>query len=52
MDDYEYITDYKGYSIYQDMETGYFCASDKDGNIVSCEGTQKMVRQYINEIGV
>lgn len=49
MDDYEYITTYKGYAVYQDMETGYFYASDKDDHVFTCEATQKMVRQDIDQ---
>jgi len=49
MDDYEYITDYKGYAVYQDMETGYFYAEDDNGNIIACETTQKMLGQAINQ---
>jgi len=49
MNDYEYITEYKGYTIYQDMETGYFHASDEDDYVFSCEATQKMVKQDIDQ---
>ena len=49
MDDYEYITEYRGYAIYQDMETGYFYAEDNKGNVFTCEATQKMVRQDIDQ---
>jgi hypothetical protein len=49
MDDYEYITEYRGYAIYQDMETGYFYAEDNKGNVFSCEATRKMVRQDIDQ---
>ena len=48
MDDYEYITEYKGYAIYQDMYTGYFYASDEDDHIFTYEATQKMVKQDID----
>ena len=49
MNDYEYITKYRGYAIYQDMETGYFYAEDNKGNVFTCEATQKMVRQDIDQ---
>ncbi len=49
MDDYEYITTYKGYAIYQDMGTGYFYAFDEDNHIFTREATQKMVKQDIDQ---
>ena len=44
MDKYKYVTEYKGYIIYQDIETGYFYAPDKDDNVFSREATQALVR--------
>ena len=50
MDDYKYITDYRGYAIHQDMETGYFYASDDRDDIVACDATQKMIRLDIDNL--
>jgi len=50
MDDYEYITDYKGYAIYQDMENGYFYAHDSNYKIVAYEATRKMVKSTIDHL--
>ena len=33
------------------METGYFYASDKDDHVFTCEATQKMVKQDIDQRG-
>ena len=50
MDDFEYITEYKGYAIYQDMETGYFHAHDENDNTIAVDATQKMVRMDIDNL--
>lgn len=48
--EFEYIKDYKGYPIYQDMDNGYFVAFDNEDNIVSNEGTLEMVKTHIDNI--
>ena len=36
---YEYIQDYKNYSVYQDMDDGYFVIIDVNDNILYREAT-------------
>jgi len=50
MDDFEYITEYKGYDVYQDMETGYFYVLDSNDNALIWEATQKLVRLEIDRL--
>ncbi len=44
----EYIEDYKGYAIAQDMADGYFLAYDDDEVIIAREDTPKMLKWCID----
>ena len=47
-DHYEYIEDYKGCSIHQDMRNGIFMAYDNNGCKVSQEHTLKMLKDGVD----
>ena len=49
MDKDEYIEDYKGYAIFQDMENGYFIAYNKSGKRVAYEATLKFLKRVTEE---
>ena len=49
MGQYEYIEDYGGYSIWQDMDDGYFVAYDDDDKQVAREGTLKLVKEVLDD---
>jgi regulatory protein YycI of two-component signal transduction system YycFG len=51
MDDIEFVTDYKGHAIYQDMDNGYFYTSDEDDNVISYEATMEMLREDLDQRG-
>lgn len=44
----EHIFDYKEYSVFQDMENGYYIAFDQDDKIICNEATIKMVIDNID----
>ena len=46
--EYEYINDYKGYSIFQDMDNGYYVAYDDLDNVIAYEATMAMIEKEIN----
>lgn len=48
--EYEYIEDYKGRSIYQDMSDGYYIALayDENDKLISREGTLELVKHDID----
>jgi hypothetical protein len=53
MEQYDYIKDYRGCSIYQDMDDGAFVAYDDDDHQISREDTLKMVKGDIDKhVGV
>lgn len=45
---YEYIKEYKTFSIYQDSEDGYFVAIDENDTILHREATMDLVLSSID----
>lgn len=45
---YKHIRDYKTFSIYQDMESGYFVVLDENDNILHREASTNLILKSID----
>lgn len=49
---YQYIRDYKTFSIYQDAEDGYFVVLDENDNILCREAIMQLILSSIDNGGL